>query len=304
MNMNDTLKPVCPANKGWFSLILKDPLFHFFILGAVLFSAYLYVNDDVEVYEPKRIVVDQNMLVRLISPFQQTWKRKPTDEEINGLIREYIKEEVLYREALELGLDKDDPVIRRRMRQKMEFLNQDISDPPQATDAILQTYLDKNKDVFVQPPRASFTQVFFKLDSADDIERAKAQLVKLEGLSLAETDIAASGDPTLLTVSMRDASPAEISRVFGQEFAKELFTLPDRKWAGPIRSGFGLHLVFIDKQIPAAAPALEDVRKAVEREWLSEQRATANARFFQILRDRYVVEIIDVDAAGEKAMEE
>ncbi len=302
--MDDPHKLAGPAKKGWFSLILHDPLFHFAILGAGLFSAYLYVSDDVDVYEPKRIVVDQNMLVRLISPFQQTWKREPTSEELNGLIREHIKEEVLYREALELGLDKDDPVIRRRMRQKMEFLNQDISDPPRATDEILQTYLDKNKDVFALPPRAFFTQLFFKLDSADDIARAKAHLVKIEGLSLNETDIAASGAPTLLTSSRQDASPAEVARVFGQEFATELFTLPDRKWAGPIRSGFGAHLVYIEKLIPAKEPALEDVRKAVEREWLSEQRAIANTRFYQILRDRYVVEITDVDAADNKSVEE
>ena len=291
--MSNSHKLAGPANKGWFSLILKDPLFHFVILGAVLFSAYLYVNDDAEVYEPKRIVIDQSLLSRLAGPFEQTWKRKPTTEEVSGLIREYIKEEVLYREALELGLDTNDPVIRRRMRQKMEFLNQDISDPPQATDAVLQVYLDTHQDAFLQPPRASFVQLFFKLDSADDLERAKVQLLKLEGLSLPETDIAVSGDPTLLTVSMQNSNPAEVARVFGQEFTKELFTLPDRKWAGPIRSGFGIHLVYIEDQTPAEAPMLKDVRKAVEREWLSEQRVIANDRFFQILRDRYTVEVYE-----------
>lgn len=300
--MVDPHKPSSFANKGWLSLILKDPLFHFAILGAVLFSAYLYVNDDVDVYEPKRIVINQGSLSRLTGPFEQTWKRKPTSEEMNGLIQEYIKEEVLYREALELGLDKNDPVIRRRLRQKMEFLNQDISDPPQATDAILQAYLDKNKDAFVQPPRASFTQLFFKLDSADDIERAKEKRVELEALPFAKIDIMANGDPTLLTASMQDASSAEVTSIFGREFAKELFAMPARKWVGPVRSGFGIHLVYIENQTPAAAPALANVRKNVEREWLFEYRDTANARFYQILRDRYVVEILD--AAAEKAMEE
>ena len=297
--MDDPHKSASPANKGWFSLLLKDPLFHFVVLGAVLFTAYLYVNDDIEVSEPKRIIIDQNVLARLTVPFEQSWMRKPTEEELNGLVHEYIKEEILYREALELGLDKDDPVIRRRMRQKMEFLNQDVSDPPKATDAVLQAYLDKHKSAFLRPPRASFTQLFFKLDSADAIERTKAYLVKLQGLSLDQTDLAAIGDTTLLTASMNDASPAEVARVFGQEFAKKLFTFGELKWVGPIRSGFGIHLVYIEKLVPVEIPALEDTRKAVEREWLSEQRSIANDRFFQILRGRYiidnVVKTLDVD---------
>jgi len=293
--MNDPHKSAGPANKGWFSLLLKDPLFHFVVLGAILFTAYLYVNEDIEVSEPKRIIIDQNVLARLTVPFTQSWMRKPTKEELNGLVHEYIKEEIIYREALELGLDKDDPVIRRRMRQKMEFLNQDISDPPKATDAVLQVYLDKHKSAFVRPPMATFTQLFFRLDSADDVERIKAHLVELHGLTIEQTDLAAIGDTTLLTASMIDASPAEVARVFGQEFAKELFTFGDQKWVGPIRSGFGLHLVYIEKLVQSETPALEDIRKAVERDWLSEQRNIANNRFYQILRDRYVVETLDAD---------
>ncbi|MCP4072172.1 MAG: peptidyl-prolyl cis-trans isomerase, partial [Hyphomicrobiales bacterium] len=117
------------------------------------------------------------------------------------------------------------------------------------------------------------------------------------------TDLATIGDPTLLTKAMRDAEPTEIARVFGHEFTKELFDLPTKEWAGPVKSGFGFHLVYIVQLIPGSAPSLTEVRKAVEGEWLAEQRKIANQRFFKILQDRYTVEIYDDGSYGndEKA---
>lgn len=301
--MNDSTQLNSPNQENWFRLILKDPLFHFVILGALLFSTYQLVSDDVEASDPQHIVINQGLVKRLAGSFERSWLRQPTKTELNGLIQEHLKEEILYREALALGLDKDDPVIRRRLRQKMEFLNQDISDPPKASDDVLQQYLDKHQDTFRLPPRVSFSQMFFREDGVKGRMRAEAALVKFRSHSLSEIDLEAHGDPTLLPARMQDASPASIAKTFGQEFSKELFSLPLNQWVGPIESGFGLHLLYIDSLVPSEAAVLDDVRKNVAREWLSEQRQLTNDRFFQILRDRYVVEISDApgDAIASKA---
>jgi len=301
--MDDLRQSTGSTHEGWLRLILKDPLCHFVILGALLFSAYQLANDAVEAFDPQRIVIEQGVLKRLASSFERSWLRQPTRAELNGLIQEHLKEEILYREALALGLDKNDPVIRRRLRQKMEFLNQDISDPPEASDDVLQQYLNTHQDTFRQPPRVSFSQMFFREDGVKGRMRAEAALVKFRSHSLSEIDLEAHGDPTLLTARMQDASPASVAKTFGQEFSKELFSLPLNQWVGPIESGFGLHLLYIDSLVPSEAAVLDDVRKNVAREWLSGQRQLANDRFFQILRDRYVVEISDVpgDAIVSKA---
>ncbi|MCP4071494.1 MAG: hypothetical protein GY742_07100, partial [Hyphomicrobiales bacterium] len=208
-------------------------MFQFIIIGVALFATYQFFNDETDSVEEKRIVIDNNMLERLAGTFERSWLRKPSRGELKGLIQDHLKEEILYREALALGLDQNDPIIRRRLRQKMEFLNQDISDPPKASDQVLQQYLDKHEDRFRTPPKMSFKQIFFKSGSSGKGKmNAAAQLSRLDGLSPGETDLATIGDPTLLTKAMRDAEPTEIARVFGHEFTKELFDLPTKEWAG------------------------------------------------------------------------
>ncbi len=278
---------------------MQDPLIQFVIIGVALFMTYQVFNDETEIVKAKRIIIDKSILEVLAGTFERSWLRKPSPVEMQGLVQDHLKEEILYREALALGLDKNDPIIRRRLRQKMEFLNQDISDPPKASDEVLQQFLDKHKDRFTKPPKMSFQQVFFSFGSSGQGKvNAAARLARLGGLSPGETDLATIGDPTLLTKAMRDVDPTAIGRIFGSEFAKQLFTLPTKEWVGPIKSGFGFHLVYIFQIMPGSAPSLAEVRKAVEGEWLAEQREIANERFFKILHDRYTIEIYDDGSYG------
>lgn len=265
---------------------------HFLVLGAGLFLLYGYV-EDTSPERPGRIVVDEGEVTRLALQFQRTWMRPPTRKELRGLAEDFVKEEILYREALALGLDKDDPVIRRRMRQKMEFLNADLAEQREPTEAELQSYLEANPKKFRVPARFSFQQVFLKPEESggDPRQRAAALLAKLRRNPALGADPQRLGDPTLLPPGLELASKREISAVFGTDFAETLADLDVGTWSGPYRSSYGLHLIHPTAIEGGGLPELDLVRPAVEREWSNDQRQTANARFYQALRERYSVEI-------------
>jgi len=283
-----------PPAAGWLKRVASEPLVHFLVLGAALFMLYTGFSGQSAVTNPRHIVVDELQLQRLAQEFQRTWMRPPTRQELDGLVAGFVDEEILYREALALGLDQDDLVIRRRLRQKMEFLNADLTEPPAASDADLQAYLDAHRDAFREPERFSFSQVFLKSgDSGGDArKRAASLLEELQAHPPAAADVTALGDPTLLPDGMQRATADDISRAFGREFADSLVAAPVGEWSGPYASGYGLHLVYIAQHSPASGVVLADVRQAVEREWSAEQRRVANERFYQAMRDRYSIEIL------------
>ena len=157
--------------------MLREPLTHFLVLGAALFLLYSHVGDATD-EQPDHIMIDATQIQVLADQFQRTWMRPPTRDELQGLTEDFIKEEILYREALALGLDQNDLIIRRRMRQKMEFLTADLVEQQQVTDAELQTYLEANAERFTEPPRVSFQQVFFSTENGGQ-ERISAALQQL-----------------------------------------------------------------------------------------------------------------------------
>jgi len=272
--------------------MLREPLVQFLLLGAGLFALYSLVAVDTGARRD-RIVVDAGQVTRLAQQFQRTWMRPPTRDELNGLIQDHVKEEVFYREALALGLDKDDLVIRRRMRQKLEFLNEDIVERRQPTDAELQALLDTSPDQFRIPARLTIRQVFVRpeLHGPDASEYASELLARLEAAaddaSIAET----LGDATLLPYALSDATVNEIARRFGGSFATELEKAPVDRWVGPIASSYGLHLVRVTAREPGRVPPLSEVRAVVVREWSAARRAEASEAFFAALRKRYEISI-------------
>ncbi|MGD2075729.1 MAG: peptidylprolyl isomerase [Gammaproteobacteria bacterium] len=275
-------------SSSWPGRLVREPLVHFLLLGGLLFGAYYFLNDEPQVSDDNRIAIDEAQMASLAATFQRTWMRPPTQEELAGLVEDRVKEEILYREALALGLDRDDLVIRRRMRQKMEFLNTDLLEPEPPTEAELQAYLDDNMDQFRTTERFSFIQVYVKEDSR---ERATALLQQLTGQRRSEVDLAQLGDASLLPGVMQQADRHELGRVFGNDFAATLSAVPLGRWSGPHGSPYGLHLVYVSERLPAREPPLSEVRSEVEREWLAERRREANARFYQALRERYTVEV-------------
>ena len=271
--------------------LVREPLLHFLVLGAVLFVAYGLVSRRVN-DEPGRIQITQAQIAAMADGFTRTWRRPPLREELDGLIRDRIREEVSYREAMALGLDKDDTIIRRRLRQKLEFISEDIVAPEQPGEAELNAYLLAHPEQFTVPQTFTFKQIY--LDPArhgDNLARDSAQLIERLQRAGDAADISVFGDPWMLEQRFTAERDSEVAKQFGSEFAARLAELPVGKWQGPIKSGLGVHLVLLDERVQARVPALAEVRDAVVREWTNTRRADANEKFFQELLKRYTVTI-------------
>jgi hypothetical protein len=269
--------------------IVREPLLHFVVLGAGLFALFGVVGEPSE-EQPDRIVVSAAKIENLAQLFEQTWRRPPTAAELDGLIEDHIKEEILYREALALGLDDDDIVIRRRLRQKMEFISEDVALQKEPSEDELRAVLDEQADRFREPPRVSFTQVYLSPDRRGDHVQHDAEQL-LAALNDGSAGSARSGDPFLLEQEYRNLAPQDIDRLFGQAFATDVAKLPLERWSGPIESGYGLHLVSVHEKTPARLPDLEEVRDAVTLEWRAARVEEANRAFYEGLRANYEVTV-------------
>lgn len=278
------------------SRLLREPLVHFFVLGALIFAAYAWFGPQNSqlASERERIVVTLGRVEQLVQVFQKTWQRPPTHAELKGLIDAYVKEEVYYREAVKRGLDRDDAVIRRRMQQKMQFLSEPSDDALQPSDAQLKAHLEANRADFRVAPKLAFEQVFIRGEPRGDAAEARARKL-LNRLRKAESGVhpAALGDHTLLNPSYPLTTVNGIARHFGPEFAEELTRLPRGEWTGPVRSPFGLHVVRIDAYEPAHEPQLSQVRDAVLRQWRTEKREAHLEAEYERLRGQYEVVLSD-----------
>jgi len=270
---------------------LKDPLFHFLLIGAGLFILYGWQADD-DAARPDQIVFTEAEVDRLINLWERKWQRLPTQQELQGLIKQQIREEVLYREALAMGLDKDDMVVRRRMAQKMEFITNDLASLAEPGDAELQTYLEKHTDKFAIPGQISYSQVYLNANQRGDQVNADAQKL-LEELSQsnADIDISMAGDSFMGGYRFNDETDWQVARIFGKDFTRQLFQVAVGEWLGPIESGYGLHLVRVDARTDSGQPTLGQVRDKVRVEWIAEQQRKMNEQLYPELRKRYEITI-------------
>ncbi len=270
---------------------MREPLLHFLLAGAGLFLLFNYVSDS-ETTDDDQIVVTSGQIEHMVTLFVKTGQRQPSDVELRGLIDNFILEEVLYREATAIGLNKDDTIIRRRLKQKMEFLVDDFS-AANPSDSDLQKFLDANPDRFRTDARISFEHVYM-IDPSRDA--AETMLAALQNDKPVHPDIAiASG---LLPSRFAEVSETTITSQFGESFKKDLFALEAGQWTGPINSPFGMHLIRIDQIVEGRVPTLADSRKVVQREWLADRRQTAQQVLFDELRAKYTVTIEEYEARG------
>jgi hypothetical protein len=271
--------------------ILREPLLHFILLGAAIFAVYGFISRH-RTDKPGEIVVTQGTLENIITGFTRTWQRPPTEEELRGQIRDYIREEAAYREALAMGLDRDDTIVRRRLRQKLEFLSDDLATSVEPTDAELQTFLQAHAGLFQSEPRFTFRQVYLNPQQhGASLSADEAHL--LAGLQRAgpNADLSALGDPFLLAPSFQNVSLAEVKQVFGDQFASALAALSTSRWQGPVASGYGAHFVFLSQRTEGSLPELAEIRDQVRREWFNSKRNDATEKFYQRLLKRYTVKI-------------
>ncbi|HEX6811560.1 MAG TPA: peptidyl-prolyl cis-trans isomerase [Planctomycetota bacterium] len=233
---------------------------------------------------------------QLAATFAKTWQRPPTSEELAGLVRDRVREEVYCREALALGLDRDDTVIRRRLRQKMEFVSDDIAALAEPSDAELEEYLRAHPASFRVESRYTFRQVYLDPGKHGEklAEHAARLLVQLNQAG-AEADLSMLGDSLLIEPQFTALPTGEVSKQFGEPFALELGRLEVGRWQGPVESGYGVHLVFISEREEGRLPALAEVRDAVRREWENARRIAENEAFYRRLLERYTVSIEGMD---------
>lgn len=266
---------------------LHEPLVHFFVLGLLLFALYAVVNDD-SGRSAEEIFISQARLTGLSANFEKTWQRPPTEDERQSLIDAWVREEILYREGVAIGFDLDDPVIRRRVAQKMSFVADGLV-PDSPDDAELEAWLVANVSDYQIAAIYTLQQVYIDPQRHTDNFDAFANSIRA---SLHEgADAKSLGDSTLLPAEIASSSSVELTRVFGSEFVSALAEVSVGNWQGPIRSGYGLHFVKIDEHIAARKPQLDEVRSAVERDMLSDQSQEISEAFYTALRERYTLRI-------------
>ena len=270
--------------------ILREPLLHFLLLAGIVFVLFQQVTNDVSP-DNNDIVVSREQIQALRSGYMKVWQRPPRNEELTTLIQNHIREEVLYREALALGLDKNDAQIRRRMSQKMKFLTENLADLEQADDKVLQVYLDKNVDQYMLPSRFSFRQIYFNTNKRQMTQSVFNSL--LEKLQNNEVDPQNIGDPIMIGHQFEMLREAEISRILGARFLQSLKNAMRGSWQGPIESGFGHHLIFVSEFVAGSQPKLADVRKQVLRDWSAEKRTVSNQLFYENLKQQYNISVED-----------
>lgn len=270
--------------------VLREPLLHFLLIGAVLFGLFRLLDDGAP--SPDEIVVSQGRIEQLATSFKLVWQRDPTPEELQGLIADHVREEILYREAVAMGLDRDDTIIRRRMRQKLEFLTEDLSALLEPTDEDLQAWFDAHSEAYRIDDRFTFTQVYLSPQRRGDDLQAEAERL-LRELSIADgaVDPGTLGDPILLPGSFEAMPRDRVELTFGTTFAKSLETALTGSWAGPLESGYGLHLVLVTERLPGGVPELAAVRDAVHRDWSADRRARTLDQYYESLRQRYTIRI-------------
>ena len=272
---------------------LREPLVHFLLIGAALFLFFKWTGGSGGP-DSSRIVIGPGQVEHLAVGFARTWRRPPTQEELKGLIDDYVREEMATREARSMGLDREDTVIRRRLRQKLEFLVEDAAEAVPPTDAELQAWLETHPEDYRRDPEVAFRQVFLSPDRRGDGVEADAEklLQQLESLG-PNADVERLGDSIMLPGEFDLAPLTVASRMFGNDFATRLVELEPGSWAGPVVSGYGLHLVYVRERIEGRAPELDDVRDAVARDLLTSRRKEQLETMYERLLEQYDV-VIDM----------
>ena len=273
--------------------LLREPLVHFALAGAVLFAidAAFGGEDDPATDPELRVEVTLDDLAQLRADWDQKWGRPPTAGESAGMVEEFVREELLYREACRLELEVDDTIVRRRLAQKMEFLSKDRGLIPEPTEAQLAIYLEANSETYTEPPRITFTHVFFGTDArgAGAEADARAVLLKLQAMPDPPERAPQQGDRFVMQFDYALETQDELRLLFGPEFAADLWTAPAGEWSGPFASPFGRHLVRVAERVDASLASIGEIRDRVRTDWIEAQRDRNYQRFYDSLRKRYTV---------------
>lgn len=280
--------------------LLREPLLHFVFLGAIIFVIYHFVAGG-SASRLDEIVVTSGRIDSMVSAFRLKWQRNPNDAEMDGLIREYVRDEMAAREATTLGLDQDDPVIRNRLRLKLEAVSKELLADTEPSDQQLNEWLQAHPDQFRTEDRVTFQQVYLNPQKhGAKLANDAAELLLRLGNSAGRADATALGDSAMLDPRFEDVTREEIKKQFGDGFASEISAGDTGHWRGPVMSGYGAHLVFVERIKSGRLPALNEIRNIVRREWINARSLEASDRFYEALQKRYEVKIEKPAPISEK----
>jgi peptidyl-prolyl cis-trans isomerase C len=277
-----------PLLKRW----LREPLLHFLFIGLAVFAVYAYMHRGRGGIESsKQIVLSLDELQQMDTYFFSQWHRRPTPAEFQALVEDKVREEVLYREALAMGLDKDDTIVKRRMAQKMQFLAEDVAAAHEPSTAELKAWFEKNSSKFALPCRYSFRHLYFSPDKRgkNAQDNAAGALTKITGQPEDSKLAVTLADPFMFQDYYGDRTPEALAKEFGPQFVVALEKVKPGSWQGPIESGYGWHLVYVDTVIPGRTPVLEEIEPDAKTAWLAEQKATAWQKAYAEMRAKYAV---------------
>jgi len=289
--MNDKENSVAPRRsrlQRW----LREPLLHFLLIGVALFAIYHWLNPTASNSNTsRRIELTSDDIRQIEIGWTAQWQRPPTSDELRNLVEERVREEILYREAIALGFDRGDTIVKRRMAQKMEFLSDDVSDLREPSLEELKKWYAKNGSEFATPARVTFRHVYFSPDKRGAQAQAAAQQA-LEKIDKTGDPAKAMtlGDRFMFQDFYADSTSDQMANVFGTKFAEALVNLKTGSWNGPIESGLGWHLVWVESIVPKNVPEFEEVDlKDIKSQWLSAQRLETKRRLFTAMRERYEI---------------
>lgn len=268
--------------------LLREPLLHFLLVGAILFAGDAAMRED-DPDSDRVIRISEAEIARLRAQWTKRYRRPPVPAELQGLVDDRVREELLYREALAMGLDRDDSIVRRRLVQKLEFLIEDLAVTHEPADAELRAFFEARQERYRLPARISFVQTFFSPDRRGRAAERDAGLVLASLRS--EAPPADSGDRFLTGEAYGNQSPQDIEAIFGRAFAETLLELETGVWAGPVASGHGWHLVRIESRSDSRLPTLPEVIDQVQRDWAYEKRREMNEAVLERLAARYELTI-------------
>ena len=271
---------------------MREPLLHFLLIGVTLFGIYHWLNpSSLNTDTSRRIELTNDDIRQLEISWAAQWQRPPTPDEMRNLVEDKVREEILYREGLALGLDRSDTIVKRRLAQKMDFLADDVSALRDPSLEELKAWYAKNESQFVLPARVTFRHLYFSPDKRGASARdAAVKALEQVGQGGDTTPTSGLGDQFMFQDYYADRTTDQVANVMGSKFAQALLQLKPGVWSGPIESGLGWHLVWVDSIAPSHVPEFDEVDLAdIKAQWLSAQRAETKRELFTAMRAHYEI---------------
>lgn len=274
-----------------------EPLVHFLLIGAGIYAVYGALSTGEADNDERTVTVAAGEIQALTDQWIRSMSRPPTEDELDSIIQRHVRVQILYREALAMGMDKGDVVIERRLAQKVEMLAQGLMTPEEPSEEELIAWYAENSDRFKRPDLYTITQIFFDPDKrgAATLDDARAAIDKLNALDRLPPDFSDYGDRLMLESYYANVSTLELSKLFGMTFAKQIVELELGVWQGPVLSGYGAHVVQVSDEVLVPLPAIDDVKQQITEEWMARQVNNLSERFIEKLISRYEVIIEEAD---------